>query len=81
MVGWCTISIVCELIHPVYDLVIQYMNFGFACVGFPSLIALPTNCSISQYFLLHINVVFEGQFSSTFVGRDIFDGDEVVKHS
>ena len=81
MVGWCTISIVCVLIHPVYDLVIQYMNFGFACVGSLSLITLPTNCSIAQYFLLHINVIFEGQFSSTFVGHDIFHGDEVVKRS
>ena len=34
MVGcWCTISVVCVLIHPAYDLVIQYMNFCFACVG------------------------------------------------
>ena len=75
MVGWCTISVVCVLIHPAYDLVVQYMNFGFACVGCPSLMTLPTNCSIAQYFLL------EGQFSSTFVGRDIFHGDEVVKRS
>ena len=80
MVGWCTISIVCVLIHPAYDFVIQYMNFGFACVGCP-LITLPTNCSIAQHFLLYINVIFEGQFSSTFVGRDIFHGDEVVKRS
>ena len=50
-------------------------------VGCPSLITLPTNCSIAQYFLLYINVIFEGQFSSTFVGRDIFHGDEVVKRS
>ena len=48
-VGWCTISVVCVLIHPAYDLVVQYMNFGFACVGCPSLITLPTNCSIAQY--------------------------------
>ena len=54
MVGWCTISIVCALIHPAYDLVVQYMNFGFACVGCPSLITLPTNCSIAQYFLLYM---------------------------
>ena len=81
MVVWCNISVVCVLIHPAYDLVVQYINFGFARVGCPSLITLPTNCSISQYFLLYINVIFEGQFSSTFVGRDIFDGDEVVKRS
>ena len=81
MVGWCTISVVCVLIHPAYDLVVQYMNFGFACVGCPSLITLPTDCSIAQYFLLYINVIFEGRFSSTFVGRDIFYGDEVVKRS
>ena len=82
MVGcWCTISVVCVLIHPVYDLVIQYMNFGFACVGCPSLITLPTSFSIAQYLLLYINVIFEGQFSSTFVGRDIFNGDEVVKRN
>ena len=68
MVGWCTISVVCVLIHPAYDLVGQYINFGFACVGCPSLITLLTNCSIAQYFLLY-------------VGRDIFHGDEVVKCS
>ena len=73
MVGWCTISVVCVLI--------QYMNFGFACVGWFSLITLPTNCSIAQYFLLYINVIFEGQFSSTFVGCDIFHGDEMVNRS
>ena len=55
----------CVLIHPVYDLVVQYMNFGFACVGCLSLLTLPTNCSIAQYFLLYINVTFEGQFSSS----------------
>ena len=71
----------CVLIHPVYDLVVQYMNFGFACVGCPSLITLLTNCSIAQCFPLYINVIFEGLFSSTFVGRDIFHGDEVVKCS
>ena len=60
MVGWLYISVVCVLIHPAYNLVVQYMNFGFACVG----------CT---------NVIFEGQFSSTFGGRDIFHGDEVVK--
>ena len=81
MVGWWTISVVRVLIHPGYDLVVQYMNFGFVCVGCPCLITLPTNCSITQYFLLYINVIFEGQFSSTFVGRDIFRGDEVVKRS
>ena len=81
MVGWCTISVVCVLIHSVHDLVIQHMNFGFACAGCPSLITLPTNYSIAQYFLLYINVIFEGQCSSTFVGRDIFHGDEVVKRS
>ena len=81
MVGWCTISVVCLVIHPAYDLVAQYINFGFACVGCPSLITLPTNCSIAQYFLLYINIIFKGQFSSTFVGRDIFHGDEVVKRS
>ena len=81
MVGWCTISIMCVLNHPRYDLVVQYINFGFACVGCPSLITLLTNCSIAQYFLLHINVIFEGQFSSTFVGDDIFHGDEVVKRT
>ena len=83
MVGcWCTISVVCVLTdHLAYDLVVQYMNFGFACVGCPSLITLPTICSIAQYFLLYINVILEGQFSSTFVGRDIFHGDEVVKRS
>ena len=69
----------CVLIHPPYDLVVKYMHFGFACVDFPSLITLPTSFSIAQYFLLYINVIFEGQFSSTFVGRDIFLGDEVVK--
>ena len=79
MVGWCTISVVCVLIHPAYDLVAQCMNFDFACVACPSPITLPTNCSIAQYFLLYINVIFESQFSSTFVGRDIFHGDEVVK--
>ena len=78
---WCTISIVCVLIHPAYDLVVQYMNFGLACVGCPSLITLPTIYSIAQYFLFNINVIFEGQFSATFVGRDIFHGDEVVKCS
>ena len=81
MVGWCTISVVCLLIHPAYDLLVQYMSFGFACIVCPSLITLPTICSIAQYFLLHINVIFEGQFSSTFVGYDIFYGDEVVKRS
>ena len=81
MVGWCTASVLCVLIHPAYDLVVQYMNFGFACVGCPSLNTLPTNCSNSQCFLLYINVIFEGQFSSKFVGRDIFHGDEVVKRS
>ena len=84
MVGcWCTISVVCMcvLIHPAYDLVVKYMNFGFASVGCPSLITLPTSFSIAQYFLLYINVIFEGQFSSTFVGRDIFHGDEEVKRS
>ena len=80
MVGWRTISVVFVLIHPAYELVVQHMNFGFACVGCPSLI-IPTNCSIAQYFLLYINVIFEGQFSSTFVGRDIFHGDKVVKRS
>ena len=79
MVGWCTISVVYVFIHPAYDLVVQYMNFGFACVGCLSLITLPTNCSIAQHFLLYINVIFEGQVSSTFVGRDIFHGDEMVK--
>ena len=78
MVGWCTISIVCVLIHPTYDLVVQNMNFGFACVGCPSLITLPTDCTIAQYFLFYI---FESQFFSTFVGCDIFHGDEVVKRS
>ena len=81
MVGWCTISVVCVLIYPAYDLVVQYMSFGFECVGCPSLITLPINCSTAHYFLLYINVIFEGQFSSTFVGRDIFHGDEVVKRS
>ena len=81
MVGWCTISIVCVLIHPAYHLVVQYMDFSFVCVGCPSLITLPANCSIAQCFLLYINVIFEGQFSFTFVGRDIFHGDEVVKRS
>ena len=81
MVGWCTISVVCVLIHPAYDLVVQYMNFGFACVGCPAPITLATNCSIAQYFLLYMNVIFEGQFSSTFAGRDIFHGDEVVKRN
>ena len=33
---------------------------------------IPPNCSIAQYFLLYINVIFEGQFSSTFVRCDIF---------
>ena len=69
----------CVLIHPAYNLVVQYMNFGFACVGCPSLITLPTNYSIAQFFLLCTNVIFEGQFSSTLGGRDIFHGDEVVK--
>ena len=32
---------------------------------------IPPNCSIAQYFLLFINVIFEGQFSSTFVRCDI----------
>ena len=50
-------------------------------VGCPSLITLPTTCFIALYFLLYINVIFEGQFSSTFVGRDIFHNDEVVKRS
>ena len=81
MVGWCTIFVVCVLVHPAYDLVVQYMNFGFAGDSYPSLITLPTNCSIAQYFLLYINVIFKGQFSSTFVGRDIFHDDEVVKRS
>ena len=91
MVGcWCTISVVCVCSFTLrIDLVVKYMNFGFACVGCPSLITLPTICSIAQYFLLYINVIFEGrfssifegQFSSTFVGRDIFHGDEVVKRS
>ena len=71
----------CVLIHLAYDLVVQCMNFGFAGFGCPSLITLPTNCFIAQYFLLYMNVIFEGQFSSTFVGRDIFHGDEVVKRS
>ena len=69
----------CVLIHPACNLVVQYMNFGFACVGCPSLITLSTNCSIAQYFLLYTNVIFEGQFFFTFGGRDIFHGDEVVK--
>ena len=81
MAGWFTIPVVCVLIHPAYDLVVHYMNFGFACVGCTSLITLPTNCSIAQYFLLYINVIFKGQVSSTVVGRDIFDGDDVVKRS
>ena len=81
MVSWCTISVVCVLIHPAYDLIVQYMNFGFACVSCPSLITLSTNCSIAQCFPLYINVIFEGQFSATFVGRDIFNGDQVVKRS
>ena len=81
MVGWCTTSVVCVLIQPAYDLVVQYMNFCFAFVGCPSLITHPTNYSIAQYFLLYTNVIFEDQFSSTFVGRDIFHGDEVVKRS
>ena len=68
----------CVLIHPAYNLVVQYMNFGFACVGCPSLITLPTNYSIAQYFLLYTNVIFEGQLT-TFGGRDIFHGNEVVK--
>ena len=65
MVGWCTISVVCVLIHPAYDLAVQCINFGFASVGCPSLITLPTNCYTTQYF----------------VGRGIFHGDEVVKRS
>ena len=82
MVGCCTISVVCVLIHRAYDLVVQHMNFGFACVGCPSLITLPTNCSIAQYFLLYINVIFEGQFSSTFGGfcpRGFVQGDFVQR--
>ena len=63
---------VCVLIHLAYDLVVKYMNFGFACVGCPSLITLPTSFSIAQHFILYINVIFEGQFSSTFVGRGIY---------
>ena len=42
---------------------------------------IPPNCSIAQYFLLYINVIFESQFSSTFVRCDIFHGDEVEKRS
>ena len=42
---------------------------------------IPPNCSIAQYFLLYINVIFEGQFPSTFVRCDIFHGDEVEKRS
>ena len=42
---------------------------------------IPPNCSIAQYFLLYINVILEGQFSSTFVRCDIFHGHEVEKHS
>ena len=42
---------------------------------------IPPNCSIAQYFLLYVNVIFEGQFSSTFVRCDIFHGHEVEKHS
>ena len=42
---------------------------------------IPPNCSIAQYFLLYINVIFEGQFSSTFVRCDIFHGHEVEKCS
>ena len=37
---------------------------------------IPPNCSIAQYFLLYINVIFEGQFFSTFVRCDIFHGDK-----
>ena len=39
------------------------------------------NCSIAQYFLLYINVIFEGQFSFTFVRCDILYGHEVEKRS
>ena len=42
---------------------------------------IPPNCSIAQYFLLYRNVIFEGQFSSTFVRCDIFDGHEVAERS
>ena len=42
---------------------------------------IPPNCSIAQYFLLYINVIFEGQFSSTFVRCDICHGHEVEKCS
>ena len=42
---------------------------------------IPPNCSIAQYFLLYINVIFEGQFSSTFVRCDIFHGHKVEKRS
>ena len=42
---------------------------------------IPPNCSIAQYFLLYRNVIFEGQFSSTFVRCDIFHGHEVEKRS
>ena len=42
---------------------------------------IPPNCSIAQYFLLYVNVIFEGQFSSTFVRCDIFHGHEVEKRS
>ena len=42
---------------------------------------IPPNCSIAQYFLLYRNVIFEGQFSSTFVRCDIFCGHEVEKRS
>ena len=42
---------------------------------------IPPNCSIAQYFLLYRDVIFEGQFSSTFVRCDIFHGHEVEKRS
>ena len=42
---------------------------------------IPPNCSIAQCFLLYINVIFEGQFSSTFVRCEIFHGHKVEKRS
>ena len=42
---------------------------------------IPPNCSTAQYFLLYINVIFKGQFSSAFVRCDIFHGHEVEKRS
>ena len=42
---------------------------------------IPPNCSTAQYILLYINVIFKGQFSSTFVRCDIFHGHEVEKRS